>query len=177
MNPGKKEHRAAGEAAPKITVVAALGRNRVIGVKGEMPWHLPADLAHFKRITMGKPIVMGRRTFEAIGKPLPGRVSIVLSRQQPGLPDGVTAARSLDDALKLAGGADEIMIIGGGTLYAEALPRADVMELTFVDAEPEGDTFFPEWSENEWILRSSRARPPDADNPHRLVFCRFERKA
>lgn len=161
---------------PRIVLVAAMGANRVIGIDGRMPWHLPADLAHFRKLTLGKPVIMGRRTFEAVGKPLSGRRNIVLSRSRRTFPDGVGTATSLDQALGLAEDAGEVMIIGGERLYMQALPLADAMELTFVDAAPNGDTFFPEWSDSEWILRSSQARPADADNPHGLVFCRFERK-
>ncbi|MGK7295677.1 MAG: dihydrofolate reductase [Candidatus Wenzhouxiangella sp. M2_3B_020] len=160
---------------PEIVLVAAMGRNRVIGVDGRMPWHLPADLKHFKSVTMGHPIVMGRRTFESIGRPLPGRRNVVLSRSLDSAPDGVEVQASLDAAL---GGIDDeaVMIIGGGAVYDEVLPRADRMELTLVDAAPEGDTFFPAYDRHEWALRAMTRRPPDNDNEHALVFCSFVRE-
>ncbi len=157
---------------PAIILVAAMGKNRVIGIDGRMPWHLPADLKHFKQITMGKPVIMGRRTFESIGKALPGRTNIVLTRGDPPLPDDVIRADSLDTALAAAGEAPEVMIIGGAQIYAEALPQATAMELTFVDAEPDGDTFFPEWERSEWDVAATSVHPADDRNAHRLVFCR-----
>lgn len=152
-----------------------MGRNRVIGVDGEMPWHLPADLEHFKAVTGDKPLIMGRRTWESIGRPLRGRTSIVLSRGRLDLPDGVLLAGSLVEALELAG-SGEAMLIGGGELYRQAMPHASRMELTFVDAEPDGDTTFPEWDTRDWQLVSTRVHPADEKNTYRLVFCRFERK-
>jgi dihydrofolate reductase len=158
----------------RTTLVAAMARNRVIGDEGGMPWHLPADLAHFKRVTMGCPIVMGRRTWESIGRPLPGRTNVVVSRSGPAVPDEVLVAGSLDEALDLAGAA-EVMVIGGGQIYREALPRADRMELTLIDAVVSGDTVFPEWPSGEWRLVGMRARPADEANAHNLVFASFER--
>lgn len=157
-------------AAPEIVLVAALGRNRVIGVDGAMPWHLPADLKHFKAITLGHPVVMGRRTFESIGRALPGRQNLVVSRTLGRAPDGCTLARSLDDALARAN-SGAVMVIGGGELYRAALPRARRMELTLVDAMPAGDTEFPAWSHADWSLAAMQVRPADAANIHRLVFC------
>lgn len=161
---------------PEIVLVAAMGRNRVIGVDGRMPWHLPADLKHFKSVTMGHPIVMGRRTFESVGRPLPGRRNIVLSTSLESAPDGVEVCGSLEDAL--AGIEDDaVMVIGGGAVYEEALPRADRMELTLVDALPDGDTFFPDHDRHEWALRAMSRRPADDDNEHALVFCSFVRES
>ncbi|MBY6204039.1 dihydrofolate reductase [Halomonas denitrificans] len=157
-------------ARPEIVLVAALGRNRVIGVDGEMPWHLPADLAHFKQVTLGHPVIMGRATFESIGRPLPGRRNLVLSRSWSEAPSGVECARSLDEALDRLDAEVPAMVIGGGQLYAEALPRAAAMELTLVDARPEGDTRFPAWRRVDWRLRSMEAHPADGANPHRMIF-------
>ena len=160
----------------EITLVAAMARNRVIGRDGGMPWHLPADLKHFKAVTMGCPIVMGRRTFESIGRPLPGRSNIVVSRSRPELPDGVMLAGSLDEAIDQAG-AQRVMVIGGGQIYRAALERADRLELTLIDAVITGDTVFPEWSEAQWRLAKMRSRPADESNPCNLVFATFERAA
>jgi len=158
----------------EIVLVAAMGKNRVIGVDGGMPWHLPADLKHFKAVTMGHPVVMGRRTFESIGKALPGRRNVVLSRSLHSVPTGCELADSLDDALgRLDRG--PVMVIGGGDLYRTALPHAARMELTFVDAAPDGDTYFPDWPHADWNLDAMCRRPADAANPHALVFCSLSR--
>lgn len=153
-----------------------MARNRVIGNRGGMPWHLPADLKHFKAVTSGHPIVMGRRTYESIGRPLPNRLNIVVSRSAPSVPVGVLVAASLNEAIDMAD-ADRVMVIGGGQIYHEALKIADRMELTLIDAEVDGDTRFPAWAAREWRLAAMVARPADADNPSNLVFATFERVA
>lgn len=169
-----EDSRVDGREFPQIVLVAAMGRNRVIGVDGGMPWHLPADLKHFKAVTMGHPVVMGRRTLESIGKALPGRRNIVLSRSLDPAPDGCEVAGSLDEALdRLDSG--PVMVIGGGELYRSALPYAARMELTFVDAAPEGDTRFPAWRHAEWHLEAMRRQPADAANDCALVFCSLSR--
>ena len=152
-------------AGLRITLVAAMGRNRAIGKGGEMPWHLPAELQHFKRVTMGKPIVMGRKTREAIGRALPGRQNIVVTRQSGFEAPGCDVAHSLAEALEIARG-PEVMVIGGGQLYAQALPLASRMVLTLVDCAPEADTWFPEWSPEDWEEVSSRCEPADERNPY-----------
>ncbi|MEX0916306.1 MAG: dihydrofolate reductase [Wenzhouxiangellaceae bacterium] len=163
-----------GCESPQIVLVAAMGRNRVIGVDGGMPWHLPADLKHFKTVTMNHPIVMGRRTFESIGRALPGRRNIVLSRSLEHAPAGCELLASLEQALEgIESG--PVMVIGGGALYRKALPLAARMELTFVDAAPEGDTYFPRWAHADWRLDTMCRRPADAANPHALVFCSLTR--
>jgi len=161
--------------SPEIVLVAALGRNRVIGVDGGMPWHLPADLKHFKAVTLGHPIIMGRRTFESIGRPLPGRRNIVLSTSMDASTAGVDVFESLDCALAAI---DEktVMVIGGGMLYAEALSRADRLELTFVDAEPEGDTRFPALDLRCWRVAAMQRRGADDANEHALTFCTLARE-
>ena len=146
----------------RLTLIAALGRNRVIGVDGTMPWHLPDDLAHFKATTMGHPLVMGRATFEAVGRPLPGRRTIVLTRSRTWRHPDVEVAHSFADALALAGPADEVFVAGGGQVYAEALPWAHRMVLTEVDASPDGDTVFPAWDEAQW-QEVERASHPGFD--------------
>jgi dihydrofolate reductase len=134
----------------RVTLIAALGRNRVIGRDGAMPWHLPEDLKHFKHTTMGHPMVMGRKTFESIGRVLPGRRTIVITRQQGWHHPDVEAAHSLPEALSLAGPGDEVFVVGGGEVYREAMPFAQRLVLTEVHDSPEGDTFFPEWSRRQW---------------------------
>ena len=151
-------------AGKRITLVAAMARNRAIGLEGAMPWHLPRELRHFKEITMGKPIVMGRKTWESIGRVLPGRQNIVVTRNPDYVVEGCDLAESLEAAVNVARGA-EVMIIGGGQLYAEALPHADRMVLTRVDCEPEADTWFPEWIAAEWSETTSRSEMADEKNP------------
>ncbi|MGX5913280.1 type 3 dihydrofolate reductase [Aliidiomarina sp. Khilg15.8] len=148
----------------QISLVAAMAANRVIGKDGQMPWHLPQELQHFKAITMGKPIVMGRRTFESIGRPLPGRHNIVITRQPEVLPDSVTAVSSIDEAMAAAGDADEVMVIGGGEIYRQFLPIATSLYLTEIDLDIEGDTWFPDYSPEQWhktLLREESAQNGD----------------
>jgi dihydrofolate reductase len=148
----------------------------VIGRGNDLPWRLPADLARFKALTMGHHLIVGRKTFEAIGRPLPGRRMIVLSRGEPALPEGVGHARSLDDALESARGAgdDEVFVGGGGQIYRLALPLADRLYLTHVEAEVDGDAHFPELPQGAWRLVGSEDREPDEKNPFALRFAVYE---
>lgn len=135
----------------RTVIVAAVARNGVIGVDGGLPWRIPEDLARFKRLTMDGALVMGRETFASIGRPLPGRLNIVLTRQPDWSGEGVVVAHSLDDALTVASAAGkDVFIAGGSEVYRAALVRADRMELTEVDQSPEGDTWFPEVDWSEW---------------------------
>ena len=129
-------------------------------MKGRMPWHIPAELQHFKKATMGKTIVMGRKTWQAIGRPLPGRQNIVVSRNPDFQAKGVDVATSLEDAAAKSE-SDEVMIIGGGQLYTLALPLAKRMVLTLIDIEPEADTWFPKWDEQGWSQTSEKHYPVD----------------
>lgn len=138
----------------RIALIAAMANNRVIGKDNQMPWHLPEDLRHFKQVTMGKPVVMGRRTYESIGKPLPGRQNIVITRNSDMTIPGVTMASSLSEAFDQANVCDELMIIGGGQLYAEALPCADILYLTQISLDVDGDTYFPFWDDGQWVKSS-----------------------
>lgn len=144
-----------------------MGKNREIGLEGRMPWHLPAELQHFKRTTMGKAILMGRKTWQAIGRPLPGRQNIVISRNPDFRAEGADVSTSLSAALELSQN-EEIMIIGGGQLYELALPLAQRMVLTMIDIEPQADTWFPQWNEDEWWQSEECRFEADADNP--LVY-------
>ena len=146
-----------------ITLIAAMGSNRAIGLNGKMPWHIPAELQHFKQATMGKAILMGRKTWESIGRPLPGRQNIVISRNPGFVASGADVANSLRNAMRIAR-SDEIMVIGGGQLYALALPSATRMVLTLIDLEPKADTWFPEWDMGDWRQTSEHQYPVDADN-------------
>ncbi|MCZ6559577.1 MAG: type 3 dihydrofolate reductase, partial [Gammaproteobacteria bacterium] len=134
----------------KISLILAMGRNRVIGRDNQLPWHLPADLAHFKATTMGKPILMGRKTWESIGKALPGRKNIVLTGQAGYTTDGATVVNSIDEAIAACESAEELMVIGGAGVYQAFLPRAQKIYLTQIDNDIEGDTFFPQLDEQEW---------------------------
>lgn len=146
-----------------LFLIVAIAKNRVIGYENKMPWHLPAELQYFKRITMGHPIIMGRKTFESIGRPLPGRQNIVVSRNTGFTATGVEVTHSIDEAIALTAGADAF-VIGGATLYIEALPRADKLYVTEVDATPEGDTFFPVLNKDEWHEASRERREKDEKN-------------
>ena len=147
----------------QITLIAAMGKNREIGLEGRMPWHLPAELQHFKRTTMGKAILMGRKTWQAIGRPLPGRQNIVISRNPDFRAEGADVSASLSAALELSQN-EEIMVIGGGQLYELALPLAQRMVLTMIDIEPQADTWFPEWKEDEWQQSEENRFEADAVN-------------
>lgn len=143
----------------RVTLVAAVGRNGVIGRDGALPWTPTGDLQHFKRATMGHTLVMGRRTYDSIGRPLPGRTSIVITRSTNWHVAGVTTARSLEDALRLASSGDEVFVVGGGQVYAQAMPLADRLLITEVDQAPEGDTWFPQIDPTRW--RETRREPDD----------------
>ena len=145
-----------------ITLVAAMGRNRGIGIGGGLPWRLPGELQHFKTTTMGKPMVMGRKTWTSIGRALPGRQNIVVSRNPALAAPGCLVAASLVEAVEMAEGY-EVMVIGGGELYRQALPLASRMVLTLVDSEPEADTWFPDWDASEWLLVASVNHPAAGD--------------
>ena len=153
-----------------ISIIAAMDRNRLIGDKNQLPWHLPADFAFFKSVTMGKPIVMGRKTFESIGKPLPGRTNIVLSRNPDLYFEGVECVNTFDEAKEKVADAAELMIIGGSTIYEMLLSEANRMYITYVDGEFSGDSWFPAFDNNEWCEVESIVRPADKKN---LYDCRF----
>ncbi len=134
----------------RISLIAALARNRVIGCSNQLPWRLSADLQHFKALTMGKPVVMGRKTYESIGEPLPGRTNIVVTRDSNYSAEGCHVVHSIDEALLAAESSDEVMIMGGANLYSQLLPRADRLYLTEVQAEVAGDAWFPELVDTQW---------------------------
>uniref|UniRef100_A0A831U5D2 Dihydrofolate reductase n=1 Tax=Geobacter metallireducens TaxID=28232 RepID=A0A831U5D2_GEOME len=154
-----------------ITIIAAMAGNRVIGKEGRIPWHLPDDLARFRAITMGHPVIMGRRTFDSIGRPLPGRLNIVLTRREWYAPKGVAVARSLAEALELAGTAGEVFICGGGQVYREALPLADRIHLTVVHLPFDGDVTFPELPFD--FVETARV---EGEGAPRHTFLTFERR-
>jgi len=161
-----------------ISLIVATDRNGVIGKDGDLPWHLPADLAHFKRTTMGKPLIMGRRTHESIGRALPGRRNVVLSRRHGWQPaEGCELARDVDEALSLLADEAEVMIIGGEAIYAAFLPRADRLYLTLVDTVVvDGDARFPALDSAAWVEASRELRPADDRNAHGLSFRMLQRR-
>jgi dihydrofolate reductase len=134
----------------RISIIAALDRNRVIGNNNMLPWHLPADLKHFKALTLHKPVIMGRKTFESIGRPLPQRRNIIISQQSHWFAPGCEVVSSLTAALRLTQDVEEVMIIGGAHIFAQALPIADRLYLTLIDHVFEGNIFFPRWEQTEW---------------------------
>lgn len=158
-----------------LTLVAALARNHAIGLRGGMPWHLPAELAHFKLTTMGNSLVMGRRTWESIGRALPGRQNIVVTREAQLDAPGCKVANSLEEAVRIAT-SEEIMVIGGGSLYEQALPWADRMVLTHIECEAEADTWFPQWDSEEWVPVSREHFAPDHENGLAYDIVEYERK-
>ena len=166
---------------PSIHLVAAMTRDRVIGHNGAMPWHLPRDLKHFKEVTLGHPVVMGRKTFESIiqslGKPLPGRLNVVISRSNPTVPEGVMVYPSIDEALSALAGRDEevVDVIGGGEIYALTLPMADRLYLTLIDTKIEGDTWFPVIDERHWQVRDTETHPADEANAYAMTFVTFDK--
>ncbi len=160
-----------------ISIIVAAAENDVIGNHGELPWHLSGDLQRFKAVTMGKPIVMGRKTWESIGRPLPGRQNIVITRQTGFTADGCDVVGSVDAAIAAAGDAEEIMVIGGSEIYALFLPRADRLYLTRVHAEVEGDAFFSNDDDSSWSLVDYEHRAADDNNDFDFSFQLYERNA
>jgi len=157
------------------SLIVAMSRNGVIGRDNGMPWHLPADLAHFKRITLGHPVIMGRRTWESIGRALPGRRNIVVSRTAGFLAPGAEVVATLDGAWEAVAGSDEAFVIGGAQLYAAALATADRIYLTEIDADISGDTTFPPFDRAGWRRSLLGDQPADDHNPFRLSFLLLER--
>lgn len=157
-----------------ISMIAAMADNRIIGKDNQMPWHLPADFAWFKRCTMGKPVVMGRKTYESIGRPLPGRLNIVISRDASLSIEGVTTVTSIEQALEVAGEVEEVMIIGGGAIYAACLPMANKLYVTHIEAEIDGDTQFPDWG-TEFKETYSEAYQADEKNAYSMCFTILEK--
>jgi dihydrofolate reductase len=159
----------------RLALIVAVADNGVIGNGNDLPWRLPDDLRRFKALTLDKPVVMGRRTFDSIGRPLPGRRNIVISRQSGLAIEGCEVAGSLAEALALAGPVPEVMVIGGAQIYQQALARADVIYLTQVHATVPGDAHFPELSAAQWQETASEAHPADERHAHAFTFLTLER--
>ncbi len=160
-----------------ISIIAAASTNNAIGVQGRLPWKLSDDLKRFKKLTMGKPIIMGRSTWESIDQPLSGRQNIILTRQADFVAHGCDVVASVEDALEIAGDAEEIMIIGGGQIYDLFLPMANRLHITRVHAEIDGDVFFPEIDVRVWQLVSSEEHEADVLNQFPFAFMSYERTA
>ncbi len=159
-----------------VSLIAAMDRNRLIGNNNQLPWHLPADFAHFKAVTMGKPILMGRKTYESIGKPLPGRTNIVISRNADLKIDGVNCVTTFEQVIAAIPEADELMVIGGSSIYEMLLPRVDRLYLTYVNATFDGDAWFPEFDMDQWREVDSVTRLADEKNAYDCRFVTLERK-
>ncbi|AKQ44898.1 hypothetical protein TH63_03505 [Rufibacter radiotolerans] len=162
-----------------IGIVVAISENRVIGKDNQLIWHLPEDLKHFKKLTMGHPMIMGRKTFEAIGKPLPGRTTVIVTRQpEYQAPEGGLVATSLEEALQQSLALDEqVLVIGGGEIYQQALPLAEVVYLTLVHESFDGDVFFPELDTEVWEVTDQEEHLADEKHAYPFTFFTFRRKA
>lgn len=161
----------------KLSLIVAMARNRVIGREGGLPWHLSSDLRNFKRLTMGHPIIMGRRTYESLGRPLPGRTSIVITRQADFRPAGVLVVGNVEDAIAAASSSGEAFVIGGATVFAEVLPLVQRMYITAVQAEVAGDTFFPAVDLAAWDLVEQSWHPPGENDDWPFEFRVYDRIA
>lgn len=169
-----------GAVSQRIVLVAAVGRNGVIGDGQRMPWRLPSDMKRFRRLTMGKPVIMGRRTYDSIGKPLEGRLNIVVSRSRAAVPDDVRVAGDVDAALVIADAettAGEVMVIGGGEIYRAMIDRADALYITHVDAEPAGGVVFPAIDAAAWKAVSREAVAAEPKDSAATEFVVYERAA
>ena len=174
---------AGGDAAPRVAMAMAMDRERLIGKDGGMPWHVPGEQAHFKRLTLGKPIVMGRRTYDSIGRPLPGRTNVVVTRDRDWRADGVRVAHSLDAALALARDvarapetrADELVVIGGAALCRDVMDRVERLYLTVIDATFDGDTWLDAFDERDWREIERDSPDPETTGGHRIVYRVLER--
>lgn len=160
-----------------LAVIAAVSRNGVIGRAGKLPWHLSHDLRRFKEITTGHAIIMGRKTYESIGRPLPKRRSLVITRDPSFRANGVEIVRSLDEALEAARGESRRFVIGGAAIFADALPRADELYLTRVHAEVDGDAYFPDVDFGDWELIEEESRPADEKNDYPVTLQVYRRRA
>ena len=166
-----------------ISLIVAVADNGVIGRNGDLPWHVPADLKHFKTVTMGKPLIMGRKTFESIGKPLPGRTMIIITRDSSYQAEGITVSDNWDGAIAAAratlGNADdsEVMVIGGAEIYALAFPHADRLYLTEIHETIEGDTVFPEFDRTQWRETAREDHESEGSNGPAFSFVSLERKS
>lgn len=159
----------------KVSLIAAMDKNRVIGYNNQLPWHLPADLKHFKALTVGKPIIMGRKTYESIGRPLPERTNIVVTQDSNFKAPGCQIYQALNDALASVANTPEVMVIGGASIFEQCLPLAQTLYLTIIHHEFVGDTFFPKWEAGDWREVTHQDHAPDEKNAYAYSFVEFER--
>lgn len=158
-------------------MIAAMAENRIIGLDNKMPWHLPADLQFFKRMTLGKPVIMGRKTYQSIGRPLPDRSNIVLTRDETLQIEGVSCVQTVQQALDIVQGVEEVMVIGGATLYEQFLPQAKRLYLTFIDLKTAGDTQFPDYQGiANWVEIDREVHCADDKNAYNYQFVTLEKK-
>lgn len=162
--------------AGRVAILVAYDRNRAIGHQNRLPWHLPADLKRFKALTMGHPIVMGRKTYESIGRPLPGRTNVVVTRELGYLAEGSIVVDSLERALNVARDDNEIFIIGGAQIFVQMLPFSDRLYATEIHAAFEADTYFPAFESDAWVETSREHHPADTANPHPFDFVIYDRR-
>ena len=159
-----------------ISLIVAMDENRVIGYKNKLPWNLPSELKYFRETTKGKPVIMGRRTFESIGRPMPERLNIIVTRDKSYKADNCIIVDSREDAIKAAKGSDEIMVIGGAEIYKLFLPIANRLYITKVHGSFDGDTYFPEFNENEWVKVREKFVEKDNENEYSYTVIVLERK-
>ena len=158
-----------------ISIIVAIARNGIIGGDNRLLWHISEDLRRFKALTTGHPVVMGRKTWESLGRPLPGRTNVVLTRQPDFAPEGAVVVHSLEEAVRMFPPQEEVFIIGGGELYAQALPLADRLYITTVEADYEGDVRFPEWDQSQWQLTSRELHERGEKFEHPFEFVDYAR--
>ncbi len=159
-----------------LAIIVATDKAGLIGKDNDLPWKLSADLQYFRRVTMGKPIIMGRKTYESIGRPLPGRKNIIISSNKHYEAEGCDVCHSVEQAVAACGDVEEAMVMGGASLYKVFLPYANKLYLTLVDALLEGDTWFPEWDRNDWSEISRQDHPADDKNEYPYSFIVYQRK-
>lgn len=163
-------------AKPLLSIICAMDKNRLIGNNNQLPWHLPADLVLFKKNTLGKPIIMGRKTFDSIGRPLPGRQNIVVTSNPHWSAEGCDTANTIDQALGLANSADEVMLIGGASLYEQTIEIADILYLTIINHAFAGDTWFPEFDQSQWKIAEETFFDLTETNSHSFSFIKYIRE-
>jgi len=160
----------------EVTLIAAMSKNRVIGRDNGLIWHMPKDLKRFKKLTSGHHVIMGRKTFESMNKPLPNRINIVITRQSDYHAPGCLVVSTMEEALSKAEGDAKPYVIGGGEIYKMSLPYARRIELTLVQENFDGDTYFPEWDESQWELIEQEEHKPDENNPYPFQYLTYQKK-
>ncbi len=165
-----------GESSPSLSIIVAMAQNRTIGINNTLPWRCPEDLKHFKALTMGHHMIMGRKTFDSIGKPLPGRTTVIVTRNEDLKIEGCVIAHSLEQALGVCTDDNEIFIVGGAELYTQAMPLVDTLYITEIRQDVAGDAYFPEFDKSEWIEVAREMRYQEAPQPLVYHFVTYHRK-